>query len=94
VKGGHGSGDEAVDFLAIGETVIRLARPRIATRNTHGTGCTLSAAVTALLARGRPLEEAVRGAKAFVWEAIDAGRTLDIGRGAGPVDHLHGIGDP
>jgi hydroxymethylpyrimidine/phosphomethylpyrimidine kinase len=88
LKGGHGSGQEAVDILATQKTVVRLARPRIATRHTHGTGCTLSAAIAALLARGEGLDEAVRGAKDFVWAALDSGRELGIGAGAGPVDHL------
>jgi hydroxymethylpyrimidine/phosphomethylpyrimidine kinase len=91
IKGGHGTGAEAVDILVTADKAVRLAKPRVATRNTHGTGCTLSAAIAALLAKGRPLEEAVRGAKEFVWRAIVAGRDLEIGQGAGPVDHLHGV---
>ena len=89
LKGGHGSGDEAVDLLAIGPRVIRLAAPRIATRNTHGTGCTLSAAIAARLAAGDDLEPAVRHAKTYVHAAIAAGIDLGVGRGNGPVDHLH-----
>jgi hydroxymethylpyrimidine/phosphomethylpyrimidine kinase len=91
LKGGHGTGDEAVDLLAIGKTVIRLASPRIATHNTHGTGCTLSAAIAARLAMGDDLEVAVRRAKAYVDDAILAGASLSIGRGHGPVDHLFAI---
>jgi hydroxymethylpyrimidine/phosphomethylpyrimidine kinase len=91
LKGGHGEGPEAADILAIGATTVRLAMPRIDTKNTHGTGCTLSAAIAAFLARGDALEAAVRRAKDFVWQAIAAGRSLEIGRGAGPVDHLHAL---
>ena len=88
LKGGHGGGGEAVDFLSSGGAVIRLASPRIATRNTHGTGCTLSAAIAAHLALGADLETAVRAAKAYVHGAIAAGAGLEIGAGSGPVDHL------
>ncbi|MDX2158901.1 MAG: bifunctional hydroxymethylpyrimidine kinase/phosphomethylpyrimidine kinase [Hyphomicrobiaceae bacterium] len=91
LKGGHGAGDEAVDLLQIGTSVIRLAGPRIATVNTHGTGCTLSAAITAGLADGADLETAVRRAKAWLGEAIAAGAGQRIGHGHGPVDHLFAI---
>jgi hydroxymethylpyrimidine/phosphomethylpyrimidine kinase len=92
VKGGHGEGAEAVDILLEqGGTATRLARPRIATQNTHGTGCTFSAAVTAYLARGEPLREAVTAAKRFVHEALQAGAGLSIGKGRGPVDHIHAV---
>lgn len=89
LKGGHGSGSEAVDYLAYAGMVRRFAAPRIATRNTHGTGCTLSAAIAAGLARGDNLETAVAGAKKYVHHAIAAGVTLGVGRGNGPVDHLY-----
>jgi hydroxymethylpyrimidine/phosphomethylpyrimidine kinase len=91
VKGGHGHGDEAVDILVIGDEVVRLAAPRVSTEHTHGTGCTLSAAITALLALGLDLREAVRRAKAYVTEALAAGRHLGVGHGHGPVDHLYAI---
>jgi hydroxymethylpyrimidine/phosphomethylpyrimidine kinase len=92
VKGGHGSGDEAVDVLvsAAGET-LRLAKPRIATRHTHGTGCTLSAAIAAHLALGASLGAAVARAKEYLWQALLAGRDLGIGQGAGPVDHAFAL---
>ena len=83
LKGGHGAGDEAVDLLAIDGRVIRLADPRIPTRNTHGTGCTLSAAIAARLALGDDLETAVRHAKAYVHAAIVAGQDLGVGHGNG-----------
>lgn len=91
VKGGHGEGAESVDIL-VGEDGVasRLAAPRITTRNTHGTGCTLSSAVAAELAKGRGLAEAVSIAKAYVAAAIAAADRLDIGAGHGPVHHFHG----
>jgi hydroxymethylpyrimidine/phosphomethylpyrimidine kinase len=85
VKGGHLTGGEAVDLLYDGVEFVRLAAPRIATRHTHGTGCTYSAAITALLARGRALADAVCEAKEFVSRAI-AGAPA-IGHGHGPVNH-------
>ena len=92
VKGGHGTGTEAVDVLLRREEApLRLAAPRIATRHTHGTGCTLSAAVTALLASGAGLADAVTRAKAFVWQALASGAGLAVGHGNGPVDHLYAI---
>jgi hydroxymethylpyrimidine/phosphomethylpyrimidine kinase len=92
IKGGHGSGAEAVDILVADGLSRRFAKPRVETRNTHGTGCTLSAAIAALLAKGEPLEIAVQTAKEFVWQAIVAGQRLGLGHGSGPVDHLHSIG--
>ena len=91
IKGGHGEGDTAADYLYDGTTLQRFARPRVDTRHTHGTGCTLSAAITALLARGAPLNEAVERAKIFVWQGLQEGRYLRIGHGSGPVDILHVI---
>jgi len=89
LKGGHGSGSESVDLLVEGGRVERLAAPRINTANTHGTGCTLSSAIAAGLAKGRPLVEAVRAAKAYVTAAIAAADRLGIGHGHGPVHHFH-----
>ena len=89
LKGGHGAGNESVDYLATKDANIRLSRPRIATKNTHGTGCTLAAAITAGLAQGVSLEDAVRQGKDFVWHALQAGAGLAIGHGSGPVDHLY-----
>jgi hydroxymethylpyrimidine/phosphomethylpyrimidine kinase len=91
VKGGHGTGPEAVDVLADASGFQTFASPRIDTVHTHGTGCTLSAAIAALLAQGATLTDAVRRAKAFVWEALRAGCTLGVGGGRGPVDHLFAI---
>jgi hydroxymethylpyrimidine/phosphomethylpyrimidine kinase len=87
VKGGHLAGDEAVDIFYDGERLEELAAPRIHTQNTHGTGCTYSAAIAARLALGDQPFEAVRGAKEYLTEAIR--RSYSVGRGHGPVDHLH-----
>src|ERR1700743_316110 len=70
IKGGHGQGSESIDYLFTSEGVIALPAPRIATRNTHGTGCSLSSAIAAGLARGEPLEQAVRPAKTGMQAAI------------------------
>jgi hydroxymethylpyrimidine/phosphomethylpyrimidine kinase len=91
LKGGHGMSEEAVDILCDAASIERLVHPRIATRNTHGTGCTLSAAIAALLARGVGLREAVARAKQYVWLALQEGGHLHIGHGRGPVDHLFAI---
>jgi hydroxymethylpyrimidine/phosphomethylpyrimidine kinase len=91
LKGGHGAGAEAVDFFYDGRSLTRFARPRLATRHTHGTGCVLSAAIAALIARGAPLKAAIAGAKAFVWQGLEAGASLRVGGGRGPVDCLFGI---
>ncbi len=88
VKGGHGGGAEAVDVLFDGRVYYVFRQPRLKTSNTHGTGCTLSAAVAAGLARGQTLEGAVAAAKLYVWNALAAGARERIGKGEnGPVDH-------
>lgn len=90
IKGGHGEGPESVDHLyRAGVPVLRLAAPRIATANTHGTGCSLSSAIAAGLAKKQPLEQAVREAKAYVSAAIAAADRLKVGHGHGPIHHFH-----
>ncbi len=87
-KGGHAGGDTVRDTLADGETgaLIVLEAPRLETRHTHGTGCTLASAIASGLAQKRPLEEAVRRAHAYVQEAI---RTAPgLGQGHGPLNHF------
>ncbi len=91
IKGGHAEGAEAVDLLCDDEGELRLAAPRMATSNTHGTGSTLSSAITAELAKGAPLREAVTSAKAYVTGAIGAADDLQIGKGRGPVHHFHAL---
>ena len=91
LKGGHGSGQQAVDFFCAGGELERVSRPRLATPHTHGTGCVLSAAVAALLARGLSLRAAIAGAKGFVWQGLVAGASLGVGHGRGPVDCLFAI---
>jgi len=92
IKGGHGEGAESVDYLIDRDAVIRLAAPRVATRNTHGTGCSLSSAVAAGLAKGEDLATAVRNAKAYVSAAIAAADRLGVGHGHGPIHHFHAFG--
>ncbi len=89
IKGGHGGGPDSVDLLVEADGCARFAAPRIATKNTHGTGCTLAAAVAAGLAKGLGLGDAVREAKAYVSAAIAAADRLEIGAGRGPVHHFH-----
>ncbi len=86
LKGGHLPGD-AVDILYDGEHFHEFRAARIPTRHTHGTGCTYAAAITALLARGLPLVEAVKQAKTFLTEAIT--HATPVGAGHSPVNHLY-----
>lgn len=86
VKGGHAAG-EPVDYLAAGDRIIPIAGPRIDTPNTHGTGCTFSAAIAAGLARGLGVEEAVVAAKAYITAALRA--SYRVGAGHSPVHHFH-----
>jgi hydroxymethylpyrimidine/phosphomethylpyrimidine kinase len=89
IKGGHGQGSESIDYLVTGNGVVALSAPRIVTKNTHGTGCSLSSAIAAGLARGEELETAVRHAKAWVSAAIAAADRLGVGHGHGPIHHFH-----
>jgi hydroxymethylpyrimidine/phosphomethylpyrimidine kinase len=89
IKGGHFSGPEAVDLLIQPERVTRLVAPRVATPNTHGTGCTLSSAIAAGLAKGLALEAATAAAKDYVAQAIAASGRIKIGKGRGPTHHFH-----
>ncbi|GIQ67354.1 bifunctional hydroxymethylpyrimidine kinase/phosphomethylpyrimidine kinase [Xylanibacillus composti] len=85
LKGGHLEGETAVDLFYDGHSFIELAHPRIHTLHTHGTGCTLSAAITAELAKGASLEAAVRTGKAFISAAI--AHAVGVGKGIGPTCH-------
>jgi hydroxymethylpyrimidine/phosphomethylpyrimidine kinase len=89
IKGGHASGAEAIDLLVSRDAVARLSAERVATKNTHGTGCTLSSAIAAGLAKGQRLGEAVSDAKQYVTEAIGCANELAVGHGHGPVHHFH-----
>ena len=91
IKGGHGQGAESTDYLIGIDGVVRLAAPRIATKNTHGTGCSLSSAITAGLAKGDDMATAVRNAKAWINAAIAAADRLGVGHGNGPIHHFHGF---
>lgn len=92
IKGGHGEGSESVDLLVDASSVTRFAAMRITTTNTHGSGCTLSSAIAAGLAKGLDLKSAVREAKAYVTAAIAGADTLKIGHGHGPLHHFHELG--
>jgi hydroxymethylpyrimidine/phosphomethylpyrimidine kinase len=89
IKGGHAQSPEAVDLLVTPSAVARLTAERVDTMNTHGTGCTLSSAIAAGLAKGLRLAEAVADAKTFVTQAIAAADELAIGEGHGPTHHFH-----
>jgi len=91
IKGGHGSGAESIDYLVSAEGVKAFAAPRVATKNTHGTGCSLSSAIAAGLARGFQLDEAVDRAKRYVSAAIAAADSLNVGRGNGPIHHFYAL---
>ncbi len=91
IKGGHGEGADSIDYLVTGHGTLALAAPRIATDHTHGTGCSLSSAIAAGLAKGEDLEIAVRHAKSWISAAIAAADDLAIGSGHGPIDQFHGI---
>ena len=85
IKGGHLEGD-AVDLLFDGNQFFKYTSPRIPTPNTHGTGCTYSAAILSNLVKGKSLREAVRISKKFITEAIRGG--LSLGKGHGPLNHF------
>jgi hydroxymethylpyrimidine/phosphomethylpyrimidine kinase len=89
IKGGHGQGTESTDYLVSGSGIVALAAPRIATGHTHGTGCSLSSAIAAGLAKGEDMETAVRNAKVWVSAAIAAADRLGVGHGNGPIHHFH-----
>ena len=90
LKAGHLSEDELTDILYDKETdeLLRLTSKRIRTRNTHGTGCTMSSALAASLAKGETLQQAASSAKTFISNAIIAGADYEIGHGHGPVQFL------
>jgi hydroxymethylpyrimidine/phosphomethylpyrimidine kinase len=89
LKGGHHGTAHSIDVFDDGGEPLVLTAPRIDSANTHGTGCTLSAALAALLGQGMPARDAVRAAKAYITEAIGAADQLRVGHGHGPVHHFH-----
>lgn len=92
LKGGHLEGDHLVDILAMSDGRIeRFGGPRLATRNTHGTGCTIASATAAGIAQGLPLDAAFARARDYVVEAIR--RAPGFGKGHGPLDHGHTVRD-
>jgi len=91
LKGGHLPGPDALDLLFDGDRMIELPAKRIETRNTHGTGCTLSSAIAALLPQRATVPEAVREAKDYLTRALVASSRLDVGSGHGPVHHFHAL---
>ena len=90
IKGGHLESENSDDCLYLGaeQRLVTLAGERVVTRNNHGTGCTLSSAIAAYLARGEDMETAVRLGKDYIAGAIQAGAAYEIGRGNGPVHHF------
>jgi len=91
VKGGHSDGALARDFYSDGNERSWLSSERFETKNTHGTGCTLSSAIAAGLAKGLAMGDALEMAKAYLAQAIANADTLKIGTGHGPVHHFHGL---
>jgi len=94
MKGGHFEGARADDVLVTSDGPVIIEGHRVATTNTHGTGCTLGSAIAAHLAVGFPLEAAVRASKAFLTAALEGADGLNVGRGNGPVEHLFAINPP
>lgn len=91
LKGGHLPGSEAVDVLTDGDRMLEFASRRIDTTNTHGTGCTLSAAIAALLPQAPDVPSAVRAAREYLVAAIGEADRLAVGGGHGPVHHFHAL---
>jgi len=89
IKGGHGEGSDSTDYLIRASGSVALSAPRVATQNTHGTGCSLSSAIAAELAKGAELETAVRNAKHFISAAIASADRFTVGHGHGPIHHFH-----
>jgi hydroxymethylpyrimidine/phosphomethylpyrimidine kinase len=89
IKGGHGEGPSSIDYLVTADHVVPFAAARLNTKNVHGTGCTLSSAIAAYLAKGESLENAVRQAKDYVTAAIASADRLGIDRDNGPIHHFH-----
>ena len=91
IKGGHLGGDDSPDLLVHDDDATWIEGRRVATANTHGTGCSLSSAVAAELAKRRPLTQAVRTAKTWLDGALAGADGLGVGQGHGPVHHFHAL---
>lgn len=91
LKGGHLDGATCDDLFFDGAKTRIYGGQRVATRNTHGTGCTLSSAIAAYVARGAQPGEAIQSAKSFVSRALEAADRLDVGKGPGPLNHFHAL---
>jgi len=89
IKGGHDEGPESIDYLVTTDRVVRFAAARVNTKNVHGTGCTLSSAIAAGLAKGEGLEMAVKQAKGYVSAAIANADRLQLSNDHGPIHHFH-----
>ena len=93
MKGGHLGTDESPDLLVSRTGTAWFEQDRIETKNTHGTGCTLSSAIAAALAKGQSNEDAIKDAKSYLLGAISAADSLHIGSGHGPTHHFHSLWD-
>jgi hydroxymethylpyrimidine/phosphomethylpyrimidine kinase len=91
IKGGHLKGAESVDFLRDGDAEHVFTAQRVATQNTHGTGCTLSSAIAAGLANGLSLIDAIKAAKGYVTASLAGANKLSVGQSAGPLHHFHSL---
>ena len=91
IKGGHGDGEQCADYLHGKNIGAWFRENRVATNNTHGTGCSLSSAIAANLAHGKSLQDAVASAKTWLTHAIMASDELNVGKGSGPVHHFHDL---
>jgi hydroxymethylpyrimidine/phosphomethylpyrimidine kinase len=91
LKGGHLGGNDSPDLLYDGATTVELTAKRVDTQNTHGTGCTLSSAIAALIPQRRDVRRAVEDAKAYLTAALAASDQLHVGSGHGPVNHFYSV---
>jgi hydroxymethylpyrimidine/phosphomethylpyrimidine kinase len=89
MKGGHLTAADSPDWLVQDSGTLRLGAPRVPVKNTHGTGCTLSSSIAALLPQRADLASAVADAKAYLTGALQASDQLDVGNGVGPVHHFY-----
>lgn len=92
LKGGHLQGNEAIDIFYDGEDFAEYREVRIKTKNTHGTGCTLSSAIAANIGKGIGIKDAIRISKEYITEAIE--KSFQLGKGDGPTNHFYFLEDP